>query len=64
MITILLFTSFSKTLLTTERKLKEWQFLAIDLSPTFLHTETTDETFQLSGKQDSFIQLLKSSASM
>ena len=36
--------------------------LAVDLSPTFLNTGTTDETFQQSGKQDSFRHLLKSSA--
>ena len=30
------------------------QFLAVDLSPTFLNTGTTNETFQQSGKQDSF----------
>ena len=29
------------------------KFLAVDLSPTFLNTGTTDETFQQSGKQDS-----------
>ena len=52
--TILLFTGFSKTLLTTERRLTGQYFLAVDLSPTFLNTGTTDETFQQSGKQDSF----------
>ena len=36
----------------------------VDLSPTFLNTRTTDETFQQSGKQDSFRHLLKSSANM
>ena len=30
------------------------QFLAVDLSLTFLNTGTTDETFQQPGKQDSF----------
>ena len=59
-----LFTSFSKTLLTTKRRLTGWQFLAVDLSPTFLNTGTTDETFQQSGKQVSFRQLLKSLASI
>ena len=39
-------------------------FLAVDLSPTFLSTGTTDETFQQSGKQDSVRHLLKSSASI
>ena len=58
----LLFTSFSKTLLTTERKLTGRYFLAVDLSPTFLNTGTTDETFQQFGKQDSFRQILNSSA--
>ena len=37
---------------------------AVDLSLTFLNTGTTEETFQQSGKQDSFRQLLKSLASM
>ena len=35
-----------------------------NLSPTFLNTGTSDETFQHSGKQDSFRHILKSSASM
>ena len=43
--TILLFTSFSKTLLATERRLTERYFLAVDLSQTFLNTGTTDTTF-------------------
>ena len=38
--------------------------MAVDLSPTFLNTGTTDETFQQSGKQDSLRHLLKSSANM
>ena len=54
----------TKTLLTTERRLTGRCFLAIDLSPTFLNTGTTNETFQQLGKQDSFRYLLKSSASM
>ena len=33
--TILLFTNFLKTLLTTERRLTGWQFLAVALSQTF-----------------------------
>ena len=37
--------------------------MAVDLSPTFLNTGTTDETFQQSGKQDSLRYLLTSSAS-
>ena len=43
-----------KTLLTTERRLTGWQFLVADFSPTFLNTGTTDETFQKSGKQDTY----------
>ena len=35
---ILFFLSFSKTLLTTERRLTGQYFLAVDLSPTFLNT--------------------------
>ena len=46
----------------TDRRLTGQQFLAVDLSPTFLKTGTTDETFQQSGKQ-SFRHILKSSAS-
>ena len=34
------------------------------ISSTFLNTETTDETFQQSRKQDSFKHILKSSANM
>ena len=41
------------TLLITERRLTGWQFLTVDLSLTFLNTETTNETFQESEKQDS-----------
>ena len=48
----LLFTSFSKTL------------LAVDQLGTLLNTGTTDTTFQQSGKQDSFRQILKRSASL
>ena len=62
--TILLFTSFSKTLLITERKLTGQQFLVVDLSPTFLNTGTTDETLQQCGKKDSFRHILKRLASM
>ena len=47
---ILLFTSFWKTLLTTERRLTMRYFLAVGLYPTFLNTGTTDKTFQQSGK--------------
>ena len=38
------------------------QFLAVDLSLTFLNTGTTNETFQQSGKQNSFRLMLKSPA--
>ena len=62
--TILLFTSFSKTLLTVERRLTGWEFLAIDLSPTFLNTGATNETFQQPGEQESFRHILKNSVSM
>ena len=51
-------------LFLTERRLTGWYFLAVDLSPTFLNTGSTNETFQQSGKQDSFRHILKSSASM
>ena len=64
MINSLLFTTFSKTLLTTERRLTGQYFSAVDLSPKFLNTRTNNETFQQSGKQDSFRHILKSSASM
>ena len=57
--TILLVTSFSKTLLTTERRLKGWYFLAVDLSPAYLKTGTTDGTFQQSWKQDWRVQLVR-----
>ena len=44
---------------------KTWmQFLAVDLLPMFLNTEATGEAFQQSGKQYSFTQILKSSASL
>ena len=62
--TIVLVKSFLKALLTTERRLTGWYFLAVDLFATFLNIETTDETFQQYGKDDSFIHLLKISASM
>ena len=62
--TSLLFTSFSKTSPTKERRLTKRQFLAARLSQTFLNTETTNETFQQSGKQYSLTHILKSSANM
>ena len=49
---------------TTERRLTGRQILDVDLSPTFLNTETTDETLEQSGKQDSLRHLLKISACM
>ena len=61
---MLLFTSFWKTLLTTERRLSEWKCLHVDLFPTFLNTGTYDKTFQQSWKQNFFRHLLKISASM
>ena len=61
--TIILFTRFPKILWTTERRLTG-KLLALDLSPAFLNTGTTNETLQQSGKQDPSRHLLKSSASM
>ena len=46
------------------KKTNGQQFLAVDLSPTFLNTRTTDKTFQQSEKQDSFRHILKSSVSI
>ena len=45
-----IFTSFSKTLLTTERRLTGRQFLVAYLSPTSLNTATTNETLKQSRK--------------
>ena len=59
-----LFKIFSNTLLTTEIRPTGRQFLSIDLSPTFINTGITNETFQQSGKQDSFRHILQNSASM
>ena len=56
--------SSSKTLLTTERRLTVRYFVALHHSPTFLNIGTSNETFQQSGKQDNFRQILQSSASM
>ena len=55
---------FFKDFTNHKRRLTGWYFLAADLSSTFLNTGTTNETFQQSGKQDSFRCLLESSASM
>ena len=52
------------TLPTTERRLTKRWFKAVQLSSTFLNTGTTNETFQQFSKQDSFRQMLKSSASI
>ena len=62
--TSLIYISFSKTLLATERRLTEQQFLAIHFSQTFFNTGITDEIFQQSGKQESFRYILKTSACM
>ena len=55
---------FFKDFANHRKKNNRAEDLAVDLSPTFLNTGTTDETFQQSGKQDSFRHILKSSASM
>ena len=60
----LLFTNFSKALLTTKRRLTGQYFLVVDLSLTFLNTVTTNKTFQQCGKKHSLLHLYKSSASM
>ena len=57
------FKVFQRLSLTTERRVIGWWFLVVDLSPTFLTTGTTDETFQKPGKRDSFRHILKRSAS-
>ena len=44
---------------TNHRRLTRWWFSDVDLSPTFLNTGATDETFQKSEKQDSFWHILK-----
>ena len=63
-LTSLLFRNFLKKLLTSERRPKGPQFLVVYLSPTFLNLGTTNETFQLSGKHESFRHILESFASM
>ena len=55
---------FFKDFTNHRKKTTGQQFLAVDCSPTFLNTGTTNKNFQLSGKQDSKRNLLKSSASM
>ena len=49
---------FLRLLLTTERRLTGWWFLAVDLFPTFLNTGTNHETFQQSAKKR-LLQALK-----
>ena len=61
---MVLFKSFLKTLLTTERRLAGKYFLVVDLSQTLLYAMTTNETSQQSGKQDSFRHPCKKLASM
>ena len=56
--------NFFKDFTNHRKKTNRVVVLAVDLSPTFLNTGTTDETFQQSGKQDSFRHLLKNLASM
>ena len=58
------FLKWSKTLLTTERRLTGRSVLAVEPFPTFLNTGTTDDTLQHSRKQDSLRQILNSSFSM
>ena len=53
--TSLLFTSFSNTLLTIERRLKRPYFFATNFFPTFLNTGTRDEIWR---------HIMKSSAGM
>ena len=55
---------FFKDFTNHRRKTNRVVFLAVELSSTFLNTGTTNETFQQSGKQDSFRHILKSSANM
>ena len=49
------FKDFSKHRKKTNREV----VLTVDLSAAFLSTETTNETFQQSGKEDSFRHILK-----
>ena len=55
---------FSKTLLTTERRLTGQYLLGVKISPIFLNRRTTNDNFQHSGKQDYFRHILKRPASM
>ena len=54
-----MFRSFSNNLSKTERRLTAQLFLDVDLSPTFLNTGNTNETFKHPGKQDPFRHKLK-----
>lgn len=55
------FLQICKDLLITQRRLTRVEFLDTDLSPAFLNTGTTDENFQILGKQDSFKHILERS---
>ena len=55
---------FVKDFTNRKKKTDRVEFLAVDLSPTYLNTMTSAEIFQQSGKQDPFRHILKSSASM
>ena len=57
---ILLFTSFSRIFINLRKKTNR----AVGVPPIFLNTGATNETFQQTGKQDSFRHILKSSAGM
>ena len=65
-----MFSTFSKTLLTTERRLPGLQFFAVDLSPTFLNTRTAGLEMRPSNNVEKkihieeFRNVLKSSANM
>ena len=60
MINIPIIYKFFKDFTNQRKKTNRTVVLAVDLSTTFLNTGTTHETFQQSGKQDSFRQMLKS----
>ena len=55
---------FYKDSTNHRKKTNRTVVLAVDLSPTFLNTGTTNETLQQAGKHDSFRNLFKSSTSM
>ena len=65
-----MFATFSKTLLTTERRLSGLQFFAVDLSPTFLNKRTAGPEMRPSNNLEKkihieeFRNVLKSSANM